>query len=125
MRLLLPACLLGLSLLSAACGSEPAPPDEDPTPWRGEGRVLRFDVPDISCTGCVSEVQKRLATLPGVEAVQADADSKEVRVTLREGASREDAMREIPAALAQGTGKRFTVKGLAAEAAEPPDAPPR
>jgi copper chaperone CopZ len=121
MRLLAPACVMALALLAAACGTESGGLDAPDVPWHGQGRVLQFVVPEISCTGCVAEVQKRLGALAAVEAVEADAESKEVRVTLKEGASRDEAKREIPPALAQGSGKRFSVKGLPTEPGDSPD----
>jgi copper chaperone len=40
-----------------------------------------FTIPNISCGHCVHTVETELKELPGVQSVQADADSKQVTVT--------------------------------------------
>ena len=44
---------------------------------------VEFEVPDISCSGCVRGVTKALDALEGVEVVNGDADTKNVRVHYR------------------------------------------
>ena len=40
-----------------------------------------LSVPDIGCDGCVNTVQGALKDVPGVQAVQADATTKQVHLS--------------------------------------------
>lgn len=43
--------------------------------------AITLNAPDISCAHCVATVEKTVGSLEGVEAVTADADTKNVNVT--------------------------------------------
>lgn len=42
--------------------------------------ALTVHAPDISCEGCASAIQRALGRLAGVQSVQVDVPSKEVRI---------------------------------------------
>ena len=41
---------------------------------------IQYNIPRISCDHCVRTIQTELAALPGVQAVEGNADGKTVRV---------------------------------------------
>ena len=43
--------------------------------------IVTYNVPNISCGHCVHTIQMEVGDLPGVEAVEASADSKMVKIT--------------------------------------------
>lgn len=56
-------------------------------------RTSTFTTPGVCCQGCVSTVQKGLGTLPGVESVAADPETKRVEVSYDESQLDEHAIR--------------------------------
>lgn len=42
--------------------------------------TVSLQAPDISCGHCVNAIQNRLSALPGVESVNASAETKEVEI---------------------------------------------
>jgi len=44
-------------------------------------KTLEFRAPDIACQGCVASLRTVLGTVPGVLDVQADPETKTVRVS--------------------------------------------
>ena len=60
--------------------------------------TITLNAPDISCGHCVATVEQAVGTIDGVQAVTADADSKDVNVTY--DASQTD-VAAIAAALAE------------------------
>jgi len=43
--------------------------------------TVTYTVPNISCGHCVRTIKTELADVPGVESVEADAETKKVEVT--------------------------------------------
>ena len=43
--------------------------------------TVTYNVPNISCGHCVHTIQMEVGDLPGVEAVEASADTKTVKIT--------------------------------------------
>ena len=43
--------------------------------------TVTYNVPNISCGHCVHTIQMEVGELPGVETVEASADSKTVKIT--------------------------------------------
>ena len=43
--------------------------------------TVTYNVPNISCGHCVHTIQMEVSDLPGVEAVEASADTKTVKIT--------------------------------------------
>jgi copper ion binding protein len=55
-----------------------------PFTWKvqsNEMKTITLNSPDISCGHCVATVEKAVGTIAGVDAVTADADSKDVTAT--------------------------------------------
>jgi len=49
--------------------------------------TLTYKIPNISCQHCVHTIQSELSTLAGVQAVNAQQDTKQVVVTFAEPAN--------------------------------------
>lgn len=56
-------------------------------------KTSTFTTPGVCCQGCVSTVQKGLGSLPGVESVVADPETKKVEVGYDESQVNEQALR--------------------------------
>ena len=56
-------------------------------------KTSTFITPGVCCQGCVSTVQEGLGSLPGVESVAADPDTKRVEVSYDELQLDEQALR--------------------------------
>ncbi|MCW2242845.1 heavy-metal-associated domain-containing protein [Azospirillum canadense] len=67
--------------------------------------MLSFKVPDMSCGGCAASVRKALGTVEGVQEVEVDLATKDVRVA---GSAKPDLVR----AAIEKAG--FEVEGLSA-----------
>lgn len=52
--------------------------------------MVAFKVPDMTCGGCAASVRKALGAVDGVEEVQIDLATKDVRVV---GSAKPDALR--------------------------------
>jgi len=57
-------------------------------------KTLEFRAPDIECGGCVASIKRVLGPIPGVATVDADAETKRVRVTFDESMTTELALIE-------------------------------
>mgnify|MGYP001770885120 CR=1 FL=1 len=60
--------------------------------WRTMEKVYR--VPKMSCSGCVSTVERTVRSVPGVRSVDVDLATKEVRVVFEEGAVNEELLKQ-------------------------------
>jgi copper chaperone CopZ len=117
---------LGLVLLLSACGASDdgagtndssagasdsgAPVAEAPATWRGDGNLLEFSADGMGCSGCEATIQKRIGELEGVTAVEADKDTRVVKVTLEDGVDREALEAQITKVLeTPESGKAYTI----------------
>lgn len=53
---------------------------------------VTLTAPDISCEHCVNTIKKAVGSLPGVQSVEGDPESKRVRVVYDEGRASLDAI---------------------------------
>ena len=51
--------------------------------------TVKYSVPNISCGHCVHTIQMEVGDLPGVEAVEASADTKTATITFGDPATEE------------------------------------
>ena len=51
--------------------------------------TVTYNIPNISCGHCVNTIQLEVSELPGVEMVEASADSKTATITFDEPATEE------------------------------------
>ena len=49
--------------------------------------TVTYNIPNISCGHCVHTIQMEVSELPGVEAVEASADTKTVTITFGDPAT--------------------------------------
>ena len=53
-----------------------------------------YTLPDVSCAACVSRVEKALSRIPGIESVQVNLLTKELRIEGDPGAVTEEQIEE-------------------------------
>ena len=51
--------------------------------------IKTFEVPNISCQGCVQAIKNELAELPGVANIEGDAKTRAIQVEFEAPASRD------------------------------------
>ena len=56
--------------------------------------TVTFNIPNISCGHCVNTIQLEVGDLPGVDTVEASADTKTAKITF-EAPATEDAIKTL------------------------------
>jgi copper chaperone CopZ len=105
MRTTLLSALLGSLLLLAACCDEcstcntgsktrPTPPTVAAA-WRGAGDTIELSVWEMTCPGCVKNVETRVSGIEGVVSAKADQETSLLTVKIKDAASRDALVAKI------------------------------